>query len=75
MSQESIGTGVGSHITIIIRETVNVNTSLKLTSVLLNGKNYQAWAKSVRISLKGKDKLEYINGSRIRPTTAIEVEE
>jgi hypothetical protein len=38
MSQESIGTGVGSHITIIIREIVNVNTSLKLTSVLLMAK-------------------------------------
>jgi gag-polypeptide of LTR copia-type len=37
--------------------------------MLLNDKNYQAWAKAAIISLKGKDKLGYINGTRPRPVT------
>jgi gag-polypeptide of LTR copia-type len=63
MSQESTSTCVSSHTTTIIREAVDVNTSLKLTSMLLNDKNYQVWAKAARISLKGKGKLGYIDGS------------
>jgi gag-polypeptide of LTR copia-type len=32
--------------------------------MLLIGKNYQAWTNEVEISLKGKGKLCYINGTR-----------
>jgi gag-polypeptide of LTR copia-type len=39
------------------------------TSMLLNDKNYQVWAKAAIISLKGKGKLGYINGTRPRPVT------
>jgi gag-polypeptide of LTR copia-type len=53
--------------TTIIRETSDINTSLRLTSMLLNGKNYQFWAKAATISLKGKGKLGYVNGTRPKP--------
>jgi gag-polypeptide of LTR copia-type len=74
-SQESTGTYIDPHTTTIIRETADVNTSLKLTSMLLNGKNYQAWAKVAKISLKDKCQLGYINGTRTRPITATEAKE
>jgi gag-polypeptide of LTR copia-type len=66
MSIDSTSTATGINVTVTIKETMDVNTSLKLTSILLNGKNYQIWAKAARISLKGKDKLGYINGIRSR---------
>jgi gag-polypeptide of LTR copia-type len=75
MSVESTGNIIGINTTITVRDIMDVNTSLKLTSMLLNDKNYQAWAKAVRISLKGKGKLGYINGTRPKPITAIEAEE
>jgi gag-polypeptide of LTR copia-type len=75
MSVESTGNIIGINTTITVRDIMDVNTSLKLTSMLLNDKNYQAWAKAVRISLKGKGKLGYINGTRPKPIIAIEAEE
>jgi gag-polypeptide of LTR copia-type len=66
MSIDSTSTATGINVTVTIKETMDVNTSLKLTSILLNGKNYQIWAKAARISLKRKDKLGYINGIRSR---------
>jgi gag-polypeptide of LTR copia-type len=71
----STSTTTSTNATVTTKETMYINTSLKLTSLLLNGKNYQAWAKSDRISLKGKDKLGYINGTRPRPVTITEAEE
>ncbi|XP_078156279.1 uncharacterized protein LOC144552063 [Carex rostrata] len=43
---------------------IDANTSLKLTPMLLNGKNYQSWSKSAIISLKGQGKYEYITGDK-----------
>jgi gag-polypeptide of LTR copia-type len=44
--------------------------------MLLNGKkNYQSWAKIVRICLKGKEKLGYIEGTRLRPITVTEAKQ
>jgi gag-polypeptide of LTR copia-type len=34
----------------------------RLTSVLLDGKNYNMWARQVSLGLVGRDKLEYVNG-------------
>jgi gag-polypeptide of LTR copia-type len=75
MSVDSTSTATGTNVTATIKETMDINTSLKLTSMLLNGKNYQTWAKIARISLKGKDKLGYINGTRPRPVAITEAEE
>jgi gag-polypeptide of LTR copia-type len=43
--------------------------------MLLNGKNYQSWAKTAAISLRGKGKLGCINGTKAKPTTTEETEE
>jgi gag-polypeptide of LTR copia-type len=61
--------------TTIIRETSDINTSLRLTFMLLNGKNYQFWAKAATISLKGKGKLGYVNGTRPKPVILAKIEE
>jgi gag-polypeptide of LTR copia-type len=37
-------------------------TTDKLTSVLLNGKNYNVWVSQVTFGLIGRDKLEFVNG-------------
>ncbi|XP_078165558.1 uncharacterized protein LOC144560267, partial [Carex rostrata] len=43
---------------------IDANTSLKLTPMLLNGKNYQSWSKSAIISLKGKEISElFLHGT------------
>jgi gag-polypeptide of LTR copia-type len=73
INSTSITTGVNT--TATTKEIMDVNTSLKLISMFLNGKNYQAWAKPARISLKGKGKLRYINSTRPRPVPATEAEE
>jgi gag-polypeptide of LTR copia-type len=75
MSVKSTGNIIGINTTITTRDVMDVNTSLKLTSMLINGKNYQSCAKAVRIPLKGKGKLGYINGTRPKSITAIEAEE
>jgi gag-polypeptide of LTR copia-type len=69
MAQEHTGTNT----TTTIRE--DINTSLELTSMLLNSKNYQSLAKAARISLKGKDKLGFIDGTKPRPKTTSREEE
>jgi gag-polypeptide of LTR copia-type len=75
MSHESTGTGIDTNTTTSTRETMDINTSLRLTSMLLNGKNYRSWAKATRISLRGKGKIGYIDGTRQKPITALEAEE
>jgi gag-polypeptide of LTR copia-type len=59
----------------IIRENPNISTSLRLTSMLLNGKNYQSWAKAATISLRDKGKLGYTHGNKPKPITPTETEE
>jgi gag-polypeptide of LTR copia-type len=44
------------------------NSSQKLINVPLDGRNYLAWSKAAKISLKGKGLLGFINGNRPRPT-------
>ncbi|XP_078167313.1 uncharacterized protein LOC144562057 [Carex rostrata] len=46
---------------------IDANTSLKLTPMLLNGKNYQLWSKGAIISLRGKGKFGYVNGEKKKP--------
>ena len=41
-----------------------------LTSLLLNGENYEKWAKIVRNSLAAKHKLGLIDGSLLKPSSA-----
>jgi gag-polypeptide of LTR copia-type len=45
-----------------------INQPIKrLTSVLLDDKNYSMWARQVSFGLIGKDKLEYVNGDLTMP--------
>jgi gag-polypeptide of LTR copia-type len=37
-------------------------SSDKLTSILLDGKNYNIWARQASFGLIGREKLEYVNG-------------
>lgn len=45
----------------------NVNTNLRLTNTLFNGKNYISWARAVSLSLSGKGQLLFINGKIKNP--------
>jgi gag-polypeptide of LTR copia-type len=74
MNQESTGTGIDTNTTTIIKESIDINTSLKFTFMLLNGKNYQSWTKTTRISLKGKGKLCYIDSTQPRLVIVFEAE-
>jgi hypothetical protein len=56
--------------TTIIKETSDINVSLRLASMLLNDKNYQSWTKAAIISLKG-----YVNGTRLKFIIPTEIEE
>jgi gag-polypeptide of LTR copia-type len=51
------------------------NSSQKLTNVTLDGRNYLAWSKAAKISLKGKGLLGFINGNRPRPTNTGDAQE
>jgi len=51
------------------------NSSQKLTSVPLDGRNYLAWSKAATISLKGKGLLGFINGNRPRPANPGDAQE
>jgi len=39
-----------------------------ITSVILNGKNYELWRKAVRTALKSNNKLGFIEGTLVKPT-------
>jgi gag-polypeptide of LTR copia-type len=51
--------------TSILRSNPDFNSSQKLTNVSLNGNNYFSWVKIVKITLRGKDMLGYINENKI----------
>jgi gag-polypeptide of LTR copia-type len=51
------------------------NSSQKLTSIPLDGRNYLVWSKAAKISLKGKGLLGFINGNRPRPTDTGDAQE
>ncbi|KAJ1685052.1 hypothetical protein LUZ63_016442 [Rhynchospora breviuscula] len=48
---------------------MSIETS-KLTSELLNEKNYMSWAKSVTFALSGRGKLGHVTGSKEKPVPA-----
>jgi gag-polypeptide of LTR copia-type len=74
MSEENTGIST-STTTTTIKETIDTNISAKLTPMLLNGKNYQSWARTTHISVKDKGKLGFINDTKQKPTTPTEAEE
>ena len=47
----------------------DVNSSQKLTSILLNEFNYLPWSRAVTIALGGRSRLGFINGKEKSPTT------
>jgi gag-polypeptide of LTR copia-type len=61
MSEENTGI---STTTTTIKEIIDTNISAKFTPMLLNGKNYQSWARTTHISLKEKGKLGFINDTK-----------
>jgi gag-polypeptide of LTR copia-type len=63
-----------SRITTTISQ-IDSNTSIKLTTMLFNGKNYLPWARAVTISLKGKGKFGHVDGSKKKPEKDPEKEE
>jgi gag-polypeptide of LTR copia-type len=54
-------------ISTFLRPNIDFSASQKLINALLNDKNYILWAKTVRVTLKGKRLFGYVNGSRVRP--------
>ncbi|EEF31276.1 conserved hypothetical protein [Ricinus communis] len=46
---------------------IEPNTSLRLTSVLLNGFNYVSWSRAASLALLGRSKLSYVNGKKEAP--------
>lgn len=51
---------------------VEDNPLSRLTSVVLNGNNYQYWARLITLALSGLGKVDYINGE-IKPPTETEI--
>jgi gag-polypeptide of LTR copia-type len=43
----------------------------KLTTVLLNGKNYHLWVRQATFGLIGRDQLEHVNGEKLKPQLLI----
>jgi gag-polypeptide of LTR copia-type len=64
-----------NQISTFLRTNSEFNVSQKLTNVPLNGKNYIPWANAVRVTLKGKGLLGYINGNKVRPIFGAETQE
>jgi gag-polypeptide of LTR copia-type len=62
-----------TQISTFLRPNIDFNTSQKLTDALLNGKNYIPWAKAVRVTLKGKALLGYVNESKVRPIEGVKL--
>ena len=46
---------------------INGNTTLKLTSILLSGKNYSTWKNAAMKTLSARRALGYINGKKDAP--------
>jgi hypothetical protein len=44
-----------------------LETSTKLTNIILNDLNYLAWVRVVKISFKGRDKLRFTTGTTKKP--------
>jgi gag-polypeptide of LTR copia-type len=42
----------------------------KITSVMLNGKNFNMWARHATFGLVGRDRFEFVNGDIIMPVPA-----
>jgi hypothetical protein len=72
MSEENTGINI-STTTIIIKETIDTNTYIKLTLMFLNEKNYQPWARvayisqrerQIRVHKRHKVKTNNINRDR-----------
>ena len=42
--------------------------TVAITSVIFNGRNYALWRKAIRIALKAKNKLGFIEGTLAKPT-------
>jgi gag-polypeptide of LTR copia-type len=47
-----------------------MTTNDKLTSVLLNGNNYQVWVRQANFGLISRDKLDHVTGDKKRPIPA-----
>jgi gag-polypeptide of LTR copia-type len=62
-------------LTVFQKPRPDFNSSQKLTNVPLDGRNYLAWSKAAKISLKGKGLLGFINGNRPRPTDTGDAQE
>lgn len=45
----------------------NDNSNAHLGHIVFNGNNYVNWSRSVSLALGAKNKLEFIDGSLIRP--------
>ena len=46
----------------------NDNPNQKITISLFNGTNYLSWSRSAALSLKGRGRLEYVNGKLVPPS-------
>ncbi|KAL0399089.1 UNVERIFIED_CONTAM: hypothetical protein Sradi_2252200 [Sesamum radiatum] len=47
---------------------VTDQSSMVMISAPLNGNNWLSWSQSVRITLEGRDKLGFIDGTCLMPT-------
>jgi gag-polypeptide of LTR copia-type/Retrotransposon gag protein len=46
----------------------DVISNLRLTTIPLNETNYEIWSRAITKSLKGRGKIGYIDGTKIKPT-------
>ncbi|XP_019431403.1 PREDICTED: uncharacterized protein LOC109338585 [Lupinus angustifolius] len=46
----------------------NENPGVSIVSKTLNGDNYHSWSRAMAMSLKSKNKLQFIDGSLLKPS-------
>jgi gag-polypeptide of LTR copia-type len=60
---------------IVAKPRPDFNSAKKISHLLLNGKNYLTWAKTSKVTLKGKGLLGFISGARERPAEGLDAQE
>ena len=58
----SMNSGGTKTTSLVASDSLSMGINLQLLIQKLNGKNYIKWARSVKLALEGKEKLDYLPG-------------
>ena len=51
----------------VFTENTSSNTTLQITTHKVNGKNFLQWSRSLRMVIRGKGRIGYLNGTAKKP--------